>query len=80
VASEIETSGRLVLGCGRCGERLVLLGREEDWLCSDRRTFPCGGCGRRLSLGARVVEENDGGGRPGDEPWHRALGRRSSEE
>jgi hypothetical protein len=31
VALEIEASHRLVLECGGCGERLVLLGREDYW-------------------------------------------------
>ncbi len=50
-------SERILLGCG-CGERLVLLGLEEDWL-SERTTFECG-CGARLTLANRVNEEAPG--------------------
>jgi hypothetical protein len=49
---EIEPSERIVLGC-RCGERLVLLGREDDWYTEGRSTFACE-CGRELSLANRV--------------------------
>jgi len=64
VALEIWASDALVLGCGRCGERVVLLGREDDWLSEGRTTFRCGGCGRGLALGARVVPSwADGAGR-----------------
>lgn len=38
-----------VLQC-QCGERLVLLGREEDWYTEGRTTFECGGCGRGVTL------------------------------
>lgn len=47
-------SGRTVLGCS-CGERLVLLGLEEDWR-SERDEFVCE-CGERLTLADRVDEE-----------------------
>jgi hypothetical protein len=53
-SSEIEPSGRIVLGCG-CGERLILLGREEDWYAEGRSTFECE-CGRELTLADRVGE------------------------
>ena len=49
---EIETSQRIVLGCG-CGERIVLLGREDDWYAEGRNTFECE-CGEELTLAARV--------------------------
>jgi hypothetical protein len=49
---EIEPSERIVLGCG-CGERLVLLGREDDWYAEGRGTFECE-CGEELSLADRV--------------------------
>ena len=55
---EIETSQRIVLECG-CGERLVLLGREDDWYAEGRSTFECE-CGERLTLADRVVEETAG--------------------
>ena len=49
-------SGRIVLECANCEERLVLLGREEDWL-STRTVFECE-CGQSLSLaGNRIAEE-----------------------
>jgi hypothetical protein len=49
---EIEASKRIVLEC-RCGERLVLLGREDDWYAEGRNTFGCE-CGEELTLAARV--------------------------
>ena len=49
---EIEASERIVLQCG-CGERLVLLGREDDWYEEGRNTFECE-CGDELTLAARV--------------------------
>ncbi len=49
-------SGRIVLECANCEERMVLLGREEDWL-STRTVFECE-CGQSLSLaGNRIAEE-----------------------
>ena len=51
---EIETSQRIVLGCG-CGERLVLLGREDDWYAEGRSTFECE-CGEELTLAERVEQ------------------------
>jgi hypothetical protein len=53
--SELEVSGRIVLGCGSCGERVVLLGREEDWHSEGRTVFACE-CGARVSLADRVGE------------------------
>jgi len=49
---EIETSEQIVLECG-CGERLVLLGREDDWYAEGRNIFECE-CGKKLTLAARV--------------------------
>lgn len=52
-------SKSVVLEC-RCGEKLVLLGREADWQKEGRTVFECGGCGEKLALddiskrGARV--------------------------
>jgi hypothetical protein len=40
----------------QCGERLVLLGREEDWYAEGRTTFECGGCGRSITLGETMDE------------------------
>ena len=51
-AWEIEASERIVLECG-CGERLVLLGREDDWYAEGRGAFECG-CGEELSLADRI--------------------------
>jgi hypothetical protein len=53
---EIEASGRVVLACGSCGERTVLLGRTGDWYREGRETFSCSGCGRGLTLADRVGE------------------------
>ncbi|MDP9478257.1 MAG: hypothetical protein M3R38_21690 [Actinomycetota bacterium] len=40
--AQLEPSGRTVLGCQGCGERLVLVGLEEDWRSEGRTTFACG--------------------------------------
>ena len=53
---EIETSEQIVLECG-CGERLVLLGREDDWYAEGRNTFECE-CGKELTLAARVEKRS----------------------
>jgi hypothetical protein len=45
-------SKSIVLEC-KCEERLVLLGREEDWHLEGRTTFECE-CGSKLTLGDRV--------------------------
>ncbi len=47
-------SERIVLEC-RCGERLVLLGLEEDWYSEGRTTFECE-CGGRITLADRIEE------------------------
>ena len=49
---------RTVLAC-RCGENLVLLGREEDWYSEGHTTFECHQCGGPLSL-ADMVDEGRG--------------------
>ena len=52
----ILCSGCIILECANCEERLVLLGREEDWL-STRTVFECE-CGQSLSLaGSRIAKE-----------------------
>lgn len=56
-SSEIEASGRIVLECG-CGERLVLLGREDDWYSEGRGAFACE-CGKELTLSDRMLETSD---------------------
>ena len=57
--AEVETSGRIVLGCG-CGERIVLFGREEDWHDEGRLTFRCAGCGGEVGLAERAREAEEG--------------------
>ncbi len=54
---EIEASGRVVLACRGCGERLLLLGREDDWAGEGRLAFRCAGCGGQVALGDDRVEE-----------------------
>ena len=47
----LECSGQIVLGCG-CGEKLILLGLEEDWRSElAPPTFECH-CGQGLTLDA----------------------------
>ncbi len=41
-------SRKLVVEC-KCGERLVLIGREEDWRWG-RVVLECGGCEERFVL------------------------------
>jgi hypothetical protein len=57
--TELELSDRIVLGCRSCGERVVLLGREDDWYSEGRTVFACE-CGARLTLADRVGEEDLG--------------------
>lgn len=52
----VVCSERILLKC-RCGELLVLLGREEDWYMEGRAVFECG-CGGKLTLADRFVEED----------------------
>jgi hypothetical protein len=50
----VTSSGRIILECN-CGERLILLGHEDDWR-SERTVFRCE-CGQSLTLaGNRLVE------------------------
>jgi predicted SprT family Zn-dependent metalloprotease len=42
-------SKSIVLEC-RCGEKLILLGREADWKKEGRTVFACRRCGKKLSL------------------------------
>jgi ribosomal protein S27AE len=51
----VPSSGRITLE-GECGERLVLLGREEDWYLEGRRLFECE-CGERLTITKNRVSE-----------------------
>ena len=48
-------SERMVLEC-ECGERLVLLGLEDDWYSELRTVFECE-CGQKLDLTDRLQEE-----------------------
>ena len=57
--AEVESSGRIVLGCG-CGESIVLLGREEDWRDEGRLAFQCAGCGGEVALAERETEAEEG--------------------
>ena len=50
---------RTVLGC-RCGESLILLGREEDWYSEGRATFGCQQCGGPLSFADMLLDEGRG--------------------
>lgn len=52
-------SEHIVLEC-RCGERLVLLGHEDDWYAEGRTVFECG-CGRNLTLAERLYNDKDSG-------------------
>ena len=53
---EVGVSGSILLGCRGCGERVVLLGKEEDWEGEGRLAFRCSGCGEELTLDDRVGE------------------------
>jgi hypothetical protein len=41
-------SDRMILECNRCGEMVVVLGREEDWYMEGYIFFECQ-CGQQLS-------------------------------
>jgi hypothetical protein len=51
----IDCSGLIVLACS-CGERLVLLGREDDWYSEEHLTFTCD-CGEQLTLANRLADQ-----------------------
>ena len=51
--SELDLSERIVLGCEACGERVVLLGREDEWYSEGRSFFACQ-CGAKLALADRI--------------------------
>ena len=55
---------RTVLGC-RCGESLILLGREEGWYSEGRTTFECHQCVGPISL-ADMLDEGRGSNLIGD--------------
>ena len=46
---------QIVLTCEDCGDKLVLLGSEEEWR-SRHAVFTCG-FGHKLTLGGRADEE-----------------------
>jgi hypothetical protein len=50
-------SGGIVLACGKCGEKLILLGFEDDWHSEEHTIFECE-CGERLSLTSRGAEKS----------------------
>jgi hypothetical protein len=49
VERDILSVARTVLDCS-CGEKLILLGREEDWYSEGRTTFECHQCEGVISL------------------------------
>ena len=53
----IELSGRIVLECKRCGERVILLGCAEDWHQEGRTSIGCSGCGEELNLPRDQADE-----------------------
>jgi hypothetical protein len=62
----VHTKERIVLAYpnGRCGERVVLAGRNGLWYGRGRpEAFSCGGCGGRLTLAARIVLDGEHGRR-----------------
>ena len=60
----VSCSEPIVVNC-LCGERLILLGQEEDWYTEGRTVFTCR-CGRELTLAARsynggpILADQDG--------------------
>ncbi len=57
----VDHSGRIILRCKKCTQRLILLGLEEDWVSEGRTEFECK-CGKRLTLGRdRSLEEGHEG-------------------
>ena len=53
----ILCSERIVIEC-ECGERLILLGLEDDWYSELRTTFECE-CGEHVTLADRLDEEGE---------------------
>ena len=45
----VTCSKSIALEC-RCGEELILLGREADWRKEGHTVFTCSECGKKLSL------------------------------
>jgi len=52
----LESPGRIILQCG-CGERLILLGLEEDWRSEQRTEFECL-CVKGLTLSTNRLNED----------------------
>ncbi|MCA1716787.1 MAG: hypothetical protein LC781_07980 [Actinobacteria bacterium] len=52
---ESSSEQQIVLTCEDCGEKLILLGTEEDWR-SRRAVFVCE-CGQKLTLDGSADEE-----------------------
>ena len=50
----VVCSERIILECA-CGEKLVLLGFEDDWHSEGHTAFECE-CGRELTLTDRIDE------------------------
>ncbi len=50
-----ERLRRLTFECS-CGERIIILGLNEDWFSEHRANFECG-CGQLLTLANRLKEE-----------------------
>ncbi len=57
--AKIESSGIILLGCTKCGEKMVLLGLEGDWTSGGRTAFACGGCAENLTLADRRGYDED---------------------
>ena len=51
----IDTSGRIVLACSRCGEYVILLGLLEDWYRDSSDELKCGGCAKAVTLADRII-------------------------
>ena len=51
----INTSGQIVLECSGCGERVILLGHEDDWSREHRNAFECRGCNKTVTLADRAA-------------------------
>jgi hypothetical protein len=55
--TEVGVSDRIVLSCPACGERTVLLGREDEWYREGSdRSSRCA-CGRGVRLAHRVGDQ-----------------------
>jgi hypothetical protein len=51
----IQCADRSVLACS-CGERVILIGRIEDWYAEERLSFPCA-CGKRLTFADSLPQD-----------------------